>query len=859
MDDEELSSTDRGTFGLWPARSGNRIRVLVVDDVEASADLIAEFLARERDHFEIHTETDPTSVVDQLDAVDCIVSDYDMAPLDGMELLDRVRSRDETFPFILLTGKGSERIASKAIGAGVTDYLQKGGTDRYPVLANRIEHAVSTHRARRAQTLFETLTEASMDSIMVIQPDETIAFASVTEDSTIDSSGDELVGRTFTSIVASGARDRISRAFDTVVAGEETFETEVRMATDTWCDLRLQNRLDDDQIHGVVATLKDISDRKQREAQLETINDRLDTIVSTLPVIVFAIDQDGTFTLSEGAALADLGHTPGEVVGKHVEDVYAEMPEILSTVERVLDGEFVRDTLEVGGLVFESTYQPRFDEDGSVTGLVGVAIDVTDRIERERELERYETIVQAAGDPMYTLDADARFEFVNEALIEMSGYDRDTLIGSHASLIMNEDDIEIGTDLIRELLSEGGRHGTHELDIYTADGQRIPCENHLVLLPFEDDFRGTAGVIRDISDRKQRERELRTKNRAIDDAPVGIAISDLDDGTAPFIYVNEEFQTITGYATDELLGEDWHLLFGETTAEEHVEMVDGAIHELRSASIRLRAKRRTGSEFWCHLQLAPVVTDDGTVTNIVGFVRDVTETIERRQQLAVLDRVLRHNLRNDMNKIIGNAQNVCESATGEVAEYGHEIITVSEQLLNLVEKERAIAQQLDDPQPVQSMTVGELVLPPIDGFRDRFPEVPIDVHIDETSVVHTIPQVRQAVGELLENAVEHAEREDPSVSLTASVSDANLSIRIADNGPGIPNHERDVLRDDNEIDALYHGSGAGLWLVKWIVNQAGGTLTFHENEPRGTVVEVMIPREHHHGRDITQSAGEPAG
>jgi Response regulator containing CheY-like receiver, AAA-type ATPase, and DNA-binding domains len=126
------------------------IRVLHVDDDPEFVDLSATLLEREDDQFAIETVTSATSGLDQLaeTTFDCIVSDYDMPGRNGIDFLRAVREKDSDIPFILFTGKGSEEVASEAISAGVTDYLQKATKpDQYTVLANRIRNAVEHHRA----------------------------------------------------------------------------------------------------------------------------------------------------------------------------------------------------------------------------------------------------------------------------------------------------------------------------------------------------------------------------------------------------------------------------------------------------------------------------------------------------------------------------------------------------------------------------------------------------------------------------------------------------------------------------------------------------------------------------------------
>src|SRR6056297_1783311 len=149
------------------ASSGKR--VLVVDDEPGLADMAAEYLQRIDDEMST-TATDSAS--DALERIrngsefDCVVSDYNMPDMNGLELLEAVREAYPSLPFVLYTGKGSEEIAAESIAAGVTDYLQKEtGTDHYEVLAKRIENAISQNRAkvelRRTRQKIEALHETA--------------------------------------------------------------------------------------------------------------------------------------------------------------------------------------------------------------------------------------------------------------------------------------------------------------------------------------------------------------------------------------------------------------------------------------------------------------------------------------------------------------------------------------------------------------------------------------------------------------------------------------------------------------------------------------------------------------------------
>ncbi|MFC6952392.1 response regulator [Halorubellus litoreus] len=144
-----------------------------LDDDEAFLDLAERFL--ERKDLDVRTYADPDAALDALDDVECVVCDYDMPSCDGLEFLERVRDHDPDVPFVLFTGKGSEEVASTAISAGVSDYVQKGGADAWTLLANRVERAVSEYRAQRElrerADRFEAIFEEHASPMLLVDPD----------------------------------------------------------------------------------------------------------------------------------------------------------------------------------------------------------------------------------------------------------------------------------------------------------------------------------------------------------------------------------------------------------------------------------------------------------------------------------------------------------------------------------------------------------------------------------------------------------------------------------------------------------------------------------------------------------------
>jgi PAS domain S-box-containing protein len=232
---------------------------------------------------------------------------------------------------------------------------------------------------------------------------------------------------------------------------------------------------------------------------------------------------------------------------------------------------------------------------------------------------------------------------------------------------------------------------------------------------------------------------------------------------------------------------------------------------------------------------------------VVGYVlrfRDVTDRHMYQQRLEVANRVLRHNLRNRMNVISGWADEVIEHGDPETAAAGRRIAETAAALTQLGEQVRLLVETAHDSGgAMQSVAVDEHVTPLINQIRDEHPDVRIESAISP-GVTVSVPSPKHlvtAVGNLLNNAIEYNDAERPSVRVTAEPVDDGryVRLRVADNGPGIPEAERAVLREGTETP-LEHGSGLGLWIVYWIVTMSAGDIAFEENDPRGSVVTLAL-------------------
>ncbi|MFB6242602.1 MAG: ATP-binding protein, partial [Halobaculum sp.] len=229
--------------------------------------------------------------------------------------------------------------------------------------------------------------------------------------------------------------------------------------------------------------------------------------------------------------------------------------------------------------------------------------------------------------------------------------------------------------------------------------------------------------------------------------------------------------------------------------------------------------------------------------------RDVTRERTREQRLDVFNRMLRHNLRNDASTIVTNARLIGDGGDPEAC--ADRIVDTTTELVEAAERAREIDQISDAPADAAT-PVAPVVAEVTDEVAADYPHVEFTTAVPETTAAAARDVLEIVLRNLVENAAEHNDADEPLVVVSADVTDGSVEIAVADNGPGIPEYERDVL-DAGEEDQLQHGSGLGLWTVYWGVTAAGGALRFSENDPSGSVVTVVLPTT-----DATDLDAQPA-
>ncbi|HKL29667.1 MAG TPA: PAS domain S-box protein [Natrialbaceae archaeon] len=346
---------------------------------------------------------------------------------------------------------------------------------------------------------------------------------------------------------------------------------------------------------------------------------------------------------------------------------------------------------------------------------------------------------------------------------------------------------------------------------------------------------------------QDRERELRTERDRLaalfENVPIPVANVSLAGDRATVRDVNPAFESTFGYDEGTIVGEDLDEYVSPPDGRDAARTINQQVVDGDAVEAEVQRGTADGLREFL-LTVAPVPSETAADTTAYAFYIDITERKQRQQRLRVLSRVLRHDIRNRMNIIDGNASLIVDRATADAIEQpADRIRRAADDLLDLNRKTRIVERTVAGGPSVERADVGSALRMVGSAVDDRYPAHSIGVDLPEEGTVETTRALVVAIEELVENAAEHHDRDAGHIEVRVDVGPDFLEIEVVDDGPGVPEDELAYVRGEREQTQVEHSSGIGLWMINWIVRTLGGELAFKDNDPRGTIVRVTVPRE----------------
>ncbi len=380
----------------------------------------------------------------------------------------------------------------------------------------------------------------------------------------------------------------------------------------------------------LIGTFLDVTDRKHLAARLHEDHEKLRVIIDTAIDTIFVKDLNGAYRMVNPAMEKLFGMSADEIIGKTDTELFGEVAGngVIESDAKVFRGETVAEFPQkpVQGRVraFHTIKVPMYDTDGNITGLCGIARDITEHKEAEIALKksekRYRNLLESISDSVYVLDKDWNHVVVNDAAVKFTGIPKERLLGSSLLELFPGVEDTAFFSVFQKVMGEGrpdmvqnhyafpdGREGWYEVTVYPVT-EGILC------------------ISRDMTERKRVEQELSEKTRLLDLVARNMYdMVALVNSESEFTWVSPSHEELLGYSPEFLRGRS---IF-EFVHPEDREQILAAFSELQKTGgpVQHELRYRTTSGEYIWIEAVGKVSYDATA-NPEGFIinsRDITE------------------------------------------------------------------------------------------------------------------------------------------------------------------------------------------------------------------------------------------
>ena len=313
---------------------------------------------------------------------------------------------------------------------------------------------------------------------------------------------------------------------------------------------------------------------------------------------------------------------------------------------------------------------------------------------------------------------------------------------------------------------------------------------------------------------------------------------ELVDGEPMIREANDAFRAVFGRDAGPVVGESLNDLIVPATKHAEAKQFDERTRAGESNAAIVERMTDDGERKFVYRGV-PYRDDYG-----FAIYSDITEELQRERHLDVLHRVLRHNLRNDLTVILGMASKIIEESDDPAIEStAAKIKRTAGDLTQLSDEAKTIEKVLGETADLRPVDLRPLAEEVATACGTRFETATITTNVPTGLAAGANDKLRIVLRSLVDNAIRHNDAAEPRATVAATATgDGAVRLAVRDNGPGIPAAEQRIIVDGDEITPLNHGSGLGLWLVKWIVDSYGGTVDIDTPPEGGTVVELQLNR-----------------
>jgi PAS domain S-box-containing protein len=620
--------------------------------------------------------------------------------------------------------------------------------------------------------------------------------------------------------------------------------------------------------------------RKQTEEILSHERRLMQALLDNTTDFIFFKDKQGRFIKTSRSHCRYLGQEePRHVIGKTDFDFYshdlaqeyqADERFVLHNNSPIIDKEERASLSNRDDEWLATTKIPLVDENQDVIGLFGITRNISMQKRTEQELRQsevqYRTALNAMQDAIHVVDPKLRIILANTALIQMNeslGLETDVLGRAYFSVYaFLHSSVK---DEYDQVFTTGKMLVTESMN--SIAGQNIYTETRKIPIYENEKVTQVLTVIRNTTNRHQREEEVARLAAAVEQAGDSIIIMD-KSGT--IVYVNPMYEKTAGNSKHEIIGRPASVLKSDHYDVGFYEKIWQTIAAGKTWAGHLINRRPDGAEIEQDVTISPIFNSKGEIENFVSVSKDVTNEIKMQKQLVQAQKMeaigtlaggIAHDFNNILASIIGFSQ-----LSQIQAEPGSKIEKNLDNILKACDRARELTQQIllysrGDEQEKHPLQISSIVKEAIKLLKASLPAtITLTYNIDRATgfVLGTPTQIHQILMNLATNAA-HAMSDGAGsihITLKSVVSSREgmitdyIQLVVSDTGSGIPKEIQARIFDPFfTTKPTTKGTGLGLSVVHGIVKSMGGEISVSSKPNKGARFEILLPQvdfKHHH-------------
>jgi PAS domain S-box-containing protein len=631
-----------------------------------------------------------------------------------------------------------------------------------------------------------------------------------------------------------------------------------------------------------------MKNREKTKEQLKKELEQFRSLVESTSDFIWEVNQNGIYTYISPQIRNLLGYEPEEVIGKTPFDFMppAESEQISATFMAIVKARKPIERLENVNLhkdghqlVLETSGVPIVDVDGNILGYRGIDRDITERKRSEKEIketkEFLESVIENSKDGIMTTDEMGYILSGNTALLELSGFKREDLIGEHASILAAEDK-EINENVMEktaELYEKG--FAIYESQVKNIKNGKITdleCTSSLIKDDKGDNV-AAIGIMRDITERKIAEKILKQSEEKyqnlIENANDAV-LSINNEGI--IVTLNKKTEEMYGYTREELLGKSVILLVpprrraDQKKGLEKLKTITKVVGFRRT--MEAIAFGKDGKEFPVETSMFGSAIHGEYI--LTSFIRDISARKKIEQQLLQSEKLkylgelsggVAHDFNNVLAAILGRVQLLKMQLKPPIGkEEKRKTVLELEKGLEIIERAsldgaetvrriQEFSRRRTDEKSFAQIDINELVENALEftkvQWKNDAESKGIKIKVKkELSPINPIlgssSEIREVFTNLINNAID-AMPQGGTIRVESFMDDTIAVIRISDTGNGIPKHIKARIYDPFFTTKDVKSTGLGLSVSYGIINRHRGTITADSVEGEGTTFTVKFP------------------